>query len=262
MPADEQRGGGREEQRRKGKDFGRERQSNKPSPAQEERKIVNLTVGYGSLEDIDSDSDWDQLDESKVVGDTKKGVGEASASRDPPKGRGRGQRRNLERQDSQDQQRSSARGKGRGRGRNDGEQPARERQSGRPGTNRQDRNADNRVPKPEPSPAAASDEASSEKPSDAHKQQEFAKYDLHSSTIAIVDEIRGTPDEAESSVDFVEVTSKKSQKEKVKKEREEQLRQSLATDIRDEQRKKQKTSGCEIIRTDNCASEAVDGVEQ
>ncbi|CAI8013955.1 Long-chain-fatty-acid--CoA ligase 5 [Geodia barretti] len=238
MAADEQRGG-REEQRRKGKDFGRERQTNKPSPVQEERKIVNLTVGYGSLEDIDSDSDWEQLDESKT-GDTKKEVGEVSAPRDPPKGRGRGQRRNQERQDSQDQQRNSARGKGRGRGRTGREQPARERQSGRPGANRQDRNADNRVPKPEPSLTAASDEASSEKPADVHKQQEFAKYDLHSSTIAIVDEIRGVPDETESSVDFVEVTSKKAQKEKVKKEREEQLKQSLATDFRDDQRKNRK----------------------
>ena len=237
----EERRGGREEQRAGGgKEFGRERQ-NKPSSVQEETKIVNLATGYGSLEDIDSGSDWEEWEEEKgagKVGETRKEAGETTESREPPKGRGRGQRRG---QDSLDQQRSSSRGgggKGRGRGRSSSEQTARERQGGRPGSSRQDRVSDSRVSKPEPSLAAAPEEtASSEKPSDVHKQQEFAKYDLHSSTIAIVDDIRGTPDEAESAVEFVEVTSKKAQKEKVKKEREEQWRQSMAAD---EQRKNRK----------------------
>ena len=227
LPAGEHRGGGRE-------------RPNKSSSAAEEKKGINLAMGYGSLEDIDSDSDWGE--ESKEVrgggkvGETKRVAGEMAAPREPPKGRGRGQQRSH---DVGEQQRSSGRGgagKGRGRGRSSGE-----RERGRPGGARQDHTTDTRVQKSEPS-TAAPDESSSEKPADVHKQQDFAKYDLNSSTIAIVDDIGGQPEEVEGTVEFVEVTSKKAQKEKVKKEREEQWRQqSLATDLRDDQRRNRKS---------------------
>ena len=223
------------EQRGGGKGPGRERQSKPtPTPTQEGKKVVNLAVGYGSLEDIDSESDWEE-GESGGVGERRRGTGEVAVPREPPRGRGRGQRRT---QDSRDPpQRSSSRGGG-GRGRGRPSALSGRRPGGRPG--REDPKTGDCVPKPEPGPAALADEALLEKPANAHKQQEFSKYDLNSSTIAIVDDIRGQPSEVEDAVEFVEVTSKKAQKEKVKKEKEEQLRQSLAADLKDEQRRNRK----------------------
>ena len=170
-----------------------------------EKPSSRVRVGYDTLEDIESESDWED-----GGGCGQRGVAREGLVSEQPKERGRGQR-SLE---QQEMHRSSSRGvRGRGRGR---------------GNTRRDSAPMDRTVRPEPCSAAVVAVTVTERqPETGHKQQEFAKYDLTSSTIAIVDDIGGQSEEPEGAVEFVEVTSKKSQKERVKKEREEKLRRSL-----------------------------------
>ena len=236
----------------------------KPSPAPAKKgDEVKLDTGYGGfVEDIESGSDWEELlekDQKKSEGDRVGEVAESSVSvSDTQSGaqsrsRGRGQRRREERRDQPEPSRSEQQvGAGRGRGR--GVERGRGR-IGRPGSLRRrpgDKGEGPPEAKSEPTPAATShgDKVSGKKGDDKsaplekqsvdHKQQDFAKYDLNSTTIAIVDDIGGQlqGEEVESTNEFVEVTSKKAQKEKVKKEREEQWRQ--ANESREEHKRSRK----------------------
>lgn len=247
---------------RKERDWGRGRHT-KPSPTPEEKKGVKLDTGYGDfVEDIESGSDWElqaEVDQDKNVA-KREGVGDATklcadVSTSQPRGHGRGQRRREERQERAELLRSehrvgTVRGRGRsveqGRGRQ-GRPGSLKRGASRPG----DKTESTHETKADHSPAATSrgDKVSGrkdvktaqlEKPSVTHKQQEFAKYDLNSTKIAIVDDIGSQlqVEEVESTDEFVEVTSKKAQKEKVKKEREEQWRQ--AAELKEEQKKGRK----------------------
>ena len=196
-----------------------------------------LSIGYGDfLEDIESDSDWDEHVESpgkKTEGDT------VSESNTHSRSYGKGQRIDIDRVESnRNDIKRSIGGRGRVRGGRQGGRPGSfKRASGRP----QESNETTHKPV-SPVETSCHDDLT-ENPTVVHKQQEFAKYDLNSTTIAIVDDIGGPlqPEEIESMVEFVEVTSKKTQKEKVKKEREEKWRLSSGSvESRDEQKKSRK----------------------
>ena len=185
-----------------------------------------LTTGYADLEDIESGSDWENdrvLEWRKGEGDTMSEASVPPPSQDNPKSRGRSQKEQEQHESARNDLRPSG-GRGRGRGR----QGSLKRGVGRP--------ADASDTPHEETPVATEPE----KLSDVHKQQEFAKYDLTSTTIAIVDDIGShlQPEEVENAVEFVEVTSKKAQKEKVKKERE-QWRQA-AVESKEELKKSRK----------------------
>ena len=234
----DQRGG------RKEKGWTRGRPSRPSSTPAKKGDEVKLDTGYGdTVEDIESGSDWeglleDRANQRKSEGGGASGVTEPSVSvcdtqsGGLSKSRGRGQRRDEQRDHSEplrsEQQVSTGRGRGRGveRGRGRMGRPVSSKR--RPG----DKGEGPPEVKPDPNPANTSHgdkgDGKSAQQSVDHKQQEFAKYDLNSTTIAIVDDIEGQlqGEEVESTNEFVEVTSKKAQKEKVKKEREEQWRQA------------------------------------
>ena len=230
--------------RRRERDWGPDRPT-KPSPAPDEKRERKLDAGYGDvLEEITSGSDWEEqveTDQKKEGGEKEREASESHVvSTNWASGRGRAQRKKDERQELSeslgDEHRPSM-GRGRGRG---GEQGR--GRSGRPGSLKQgaSRQGDKSesVQEIDDSPSTSWERVPNrkgdgkpqpEKPSVPHKQQEFEKYDLNSTRIAIVDDMEGQlqVEEVEDTDEFVEVTSKKAQKEKVKKEREEQLKQEL-----------------------------------
>ena len=197
-----------------------------------------LPTGYVDLEDIESGSDWDEQDEP-----TSKKTEVETMKESHPRNHGRGQRIGIDPVESNrnDMRRSSG-GRGRGRGGMQGGRPGSfKRGSGRPP---QDTSETGHKPV-SPEETLCHDDNQSEDQTVVHKQQEFAKYDLNSTTIAIVDDIAGQQQSEEivSTVGFVEVTSKKTQKEKVKKEREEKWRLSSGgNESRDEQKKNRKST--------------------
>ena len=218
------------------RNWGRDRHT-KPSPTPDEKTEIKLDTGYGDLEEIESASDWEgqiETDQRKEEGEEER---EAPESHNWASGWGRAQRKKDERQELSESLRDEHRGSvGRGRGRGGDQGRGR---SGRPGSgaNRQGDKSDS-VQEIVDSPSTSWDRVPNrkgdgkpqpEKPSIPHKQQEFEKYDLNSTKIAIVDDMEGQQqvEEVEDTDEFVEVTSKKAQKEKVKKEREEQLKQEL-----------------------------------
>ena len=264
LPADHKGAGGRKE-----RDWGgRGRQPKSATSPEERKKDAKPDMEYQDLvENVETSSDW----EERVDGDKRKsvaerevggGVAHAGGGAAQPRGRGRGQRRQEERREhteSAEQPRNEVRpGTGRGRGRNSeqgrgrpGKQGSQKTASGRPG----EKSDSTQEAWSDLSPAAAprgekgsgkkgeSKVAQSEKQSVAHKQQEFAKYDLNSHTIAIVDDIgsQQPAEEVESTSEFVEVTSKKAQKEKVKKEKEEQRRLAVEQKREEDQKKSRKS---------------------
>ena len=225
-------------------------------------------TGYGDLVDeIDSASDWEEqieLDEKEHRLEEPKGeraaasVSESQTSASSLQHQARGERRPRRRDEGREPPEGSevvkkdpAHGVGRGRGRS-GEQ-ARER-AAKPGGQRRGagrlggREEATQEVRPEHRPGTASQErgagqrgegkgAAAEKQSAGHKQHDFEKYDLNSHKVAIVDDIRNQPEEQESTSEFVEVTSKKAQKEKVKKEKEKQ-RQEVERRKEEEDRQK------------------------
>lgn len=225
--------------RRREREWGCDRPT-KPSPAPDEKREIKLDTGYGDLEEIESVSDWEEqikTDQRKEGGEEEIGTPE---SHNWASGWGRAQRKKDERQELSESLRDEHRpsiGRGRGRG---GEQGR--GRSGRPGSLKQGANRQGdkseSVQEIMDSPSTSWDRMPNrkgdgkpqpEKPSIPHKQQEFERYDLNSTKIAIVDDMEGQQqvEEVEDTDEFVEVTSKKAQKEKVKKEREEQLKQEL-----------------------------------
>ena len=188
-------------------------------------------VGYSAfLEDIESGSDWEEESQQEKAKTGADVLCEEPATRVGSRTREsrRGGRQGDSKQDQHEPVRSEPRsgaGRGRGRGRGGEQGGGRGRQGGRPGSFR--RRPGREVDVDDVShdlEHGTGDTSETEKQSVTHKQQEFAKYDLTSTKIAIVDDIGGHMQSEECTVEFVEVTSKKTQKEKVKKEREEQWR--------------------------------------
>lgn len=243
---------------RRGRERGRDSRGSGPD---ERRRGRKPETGYGDLlDEIDSASDWEEqieLDEKEQHPKEPEGeramasvVSESQTGTTSLQHQGRGERRPRRRDDKREHVEGSeglkkepAHGVGRGRGRS-GEQ-ARER-AAKPGGQRRGRpsgreEATQEV-RPEHTTPGTSQrgegkDVTSEKQSAGHKQHDFEKYDLNSHKVAIVDEIRNQPEEQESASEFVEVTSKKAQKEKVKKEKEKQ-RQEVERRKEEEDRQK------------------------
>ena len=213
-------------------------------------------VGYSGLEDIESGSDWEADVETIPI----KEPGKDQEQRTGPANEGKMgsvpqsvKPHQAERGQQCENGRDFRRGAGRGRGRSEESRGERRgRESGRPGSQRRQggsrdnsRNSEKQGASEGSGPSSvvsqdsvskSRDRAShSEKksrdstPQPSHKMPDFDKYDLNSHKVAIVDEIGNEGAETgrlSPSVqgEFVEVTSKKAQKEKLKKEKEEQRR--------------------------------------
>lgn len=216
-------------------------------------------TGYSGLEDI-SGSDWEQeIEEDSRKKQEESDLGQAAESkreqkperRHPPRSekphRGDDKRHSREERRDQPQEPPPRRGRGRGRS----EEARRERRgpdSARPssyssqrrqtgtGTGESSSKTDSkhsdtqRESREHSAMASLShdslDSIKLEKKAESHKS-DFERYDLNSHKVAIVDDIGGQNVDEESlspfaQSEFVEVTSKKAQKEKLKREKEEQ----------------------------------------
>ena len=238
---DDRRGGGRGRREQ-------ERAKNSQSTGNEEGKRKTEMYG-GLLDDIESGSDWDEagevegtLQEVKVT--RPEAILPTPSTRDTSSSQGRSEKRQRRREEgrpyleeSEASKKESGRSLGRGRGRGGGEQ-ARERSTRLGGQRRAGRLGNDRNMTQEAGQETSSTahewvegEAGEGKKGLAEKQllgqnkhNYFEQFDLNSHKVAIVDNIRNQPEEQESmGSEFVEVTSKKAQKEKVKELRRQEV---------------------------------------
>ena len=240
---DDQRGGGRGRR-------DQERAKTSQNTGNEEGKRKTEMYG-GLLDDIESGSDWEE--EVEVGGtsqETKVARPDAilptPPTRDTTSSRGRNERRQrrreegrqyLEESEASKKESSHSLGRGRGRGRGGGEQarekltqPGGQRRAGRPGNDRDVTQEAGQETNPTAhewvgGQAGEGKKGSAEKQlSGQNKHNYFEQFDLNSHKVAIVDNIRNQPEEQESmGSEFVEVTSKKAQKEKVKELRRQEV---------------------------------------
>ena len=208
-------------------------------------------LGYAQLEDINSDSDYSDYEEEPVASlDPKTQQDQAKA----PQGSRGGYRSDQGQYGSQrsfrgsrrhfgDQRTSRGPGRGRGRTRNEGDR--RDRRGGAEvvggtGAKEQTQLAAEGGAAVDADTAAKSvgtKDVKSKKEISAGPKSDLSVYDLHSHKVAIVDDnMKEEEDDRDSgnSGAFVEVTSKRTHKEKQKKEREEQQKKEEVGKHRDE----------------------------
>ena len=210
----------------------------------------NADLGYSQLEDINSGSDFSDFEEEPAPSSEKVQQDQAKPPQTyrvdqyrPPPRSFRGSRRHVG-----GEQRGAyhSQGRGRGRTRNEGERRDRHRSAEVVGTGTKENT------QVTPEIAATDEDASSKLNSNKEvkgtidkkevstgPKSDLSLYDLHSHKVAIVDDnMKEVEDDRDSGNNgaFVEVTSKRTQKEKQKKEREEQQRKEEVGRHRDEDR--------------------------